>query len=363
MTSPPTIDFRKDADAYLSIANLRVGFSGVPVVSDVSLDVRRGEFLVLLGPSGCGKSTILKTLAGLIAADAGTIILDGTRLDPMPSHRRDIGLVFQNYALFPHMNVAANVRFGLDMRGVSRAEAAARVAEALAMVRLADVEHRMPSQLSGGQQQRVALARALVVRPRLLLLDEPLSNLDATLRAQMRFELKDLHQRAGLTTIMVTHDQVEAMAMADRIAVMQAGAIRQTGTPSDIYDRPADPFVATFVGTPPAALLPLSVAPDGAVQIDGTPWSPPLAMHLTPGESLLCLRPERATLVAPDTVGALPARVVGAEYLGADWLVHVVVGGTPAIVRANAPAPRDTMVGIGIPADAPVFDGGGALIP
>ncbi len=350
------------SDAYLTIADLRVGFASVPVVRDVSLAVQRGEFLVLLGPSGCGKSTILKTLAGLIAANAGTIALDGTRLDPVPPHRRDIGLVFQNYALFPHMSVAANVRFGLDMRGVSRAEADSRVAEALAMVRLADVEYRLPSQLSGGQQQRVALARALVVRPRLLLLDEPLSNLDAALRAQMRFELKDLHRRAGLTTIMVTHDQMEAMAMADRIAVMQAGAIRQIGTPADIYDRPGDAFVATFVGTPPAALLPLSVAADGAVRIAGLPWSPPpaIAAALAPGDALLCLRPERAVLVAPDTAGALPARVVGAEYFGADWLVHVTVGATPAIVRTGGPAARGDMVGVLISVEAPLFDASGA---
>jgi ABC-type Fe3+/spermidine/putrescine transport system ATPase subunit len=342
------------SDGYLNIVGLSVGFAGV---RNVSLDVQRGEFLVLLGPSGCGKSTILKTLAGLIASDAGRVALDGAPIDRVPAHRRDIGLVFQNYALFPHMNVAANVRFGLDMRGISRAEAAARVAEALAMVRLADVEHRLPSQLSGGQQQRVALARALVIRPRLLLLDEPLSNLDAALRAQMRFELKDLHARAGLTTIMVTHDQIEAMAMADRIAVMQAGSIRQVGTPAEIYERPADAFVATFVGTPPASLLPVAVAADGGVQIGGTPWIPPpaIAAALVPGDSLLCLRPERASLVAVGAAGAVPARVVGAEYLGADWLIHVVVGMSPAIVRASAALPRDAVVGIAVPEDAPLF--------
>jgi ABC-type Fe3+/spermidine/putrescine transport system ATPase subunit len=353
-----------DGHPYLEIDRLCIGFGGVPVVRDVSLSVRRGEFLVLLGPSGCGKSTVLKTLAGLLESDRGTISLDGTRLDALPAHRRDIGLVFQSYALFPHMSVAGNVRFGLDMRGVRRRDAAVRVAEALAMVRLADVEGRLPAQLSGGQQQRVALARALVVRPRLLLLDEPLSNLDAALRAQMRFELKDLHQRAGLTTIMVTHDQVEAMAMADRIAVMRGGAIEQVGTPADIYERPDTGFVATFVGTPPAALLALSLAPGGDVLVGDARWCPPPAIAAilrrhAPGAALLCLRPERAAITAPGALGTLPARVVGAEYLGADCLVHVAVGSAPAIIRASAPAARNDLIGIAVPDDAPLFDGGG----
>jgi ABC-type sugar transport system ATPase subunit len=353
-----------EAGAYLRIEGLGIRYGAVDAVRDAALSLRQGEFLVLLGPSGCGKSSILKALAGLIAADRGTLWLNGARLDTLPAHRRDIGLVFQNYALFPHMTVAANVRFGLDMRGVGRREAAGRVAAALALVRLAEVEGRLPAQLSGGQQQRVALARALVINPRLLLLDEPLSNLDATLRAEMRFELRDLHRRAGLTTIMVTHDQVEAMAMADRIAVMRGGTIEQVGTPAEIYEQPGTGFVATFVGTPPAALLPVTVAGDGAVRIGGAAWSPPPRLAATlarnaPAEALLCLRPERAAITTPGSPGALAAEVIGSEYLGADRLIHVRIGSAPAILRTSTAQAHDGHIAIAIPDDAPLFDGAG----
>ena len=219
-----------------------------PAVDGVSLDVARGECIALLGPSGCGKTTTLRLVAGFIAPDTGGISLEGRRIERVPPYRRQIGMVFQNYALFPHMTAAGNVAFGLEMRAVPTAERRARVAEALDMVGLADFAQRYPAQLSGGQQQRVALARALVTRPALLLLDEPLSNLDAGLRVEMRQEIGRLRRALGITTLFVTHDQEEALALADRIAVMQAGRIVECATPQALSEAPAHVFTAGFLG-------------------------------------------------------------------------------------------------------------------
>ena len=329
------------APPYLEIAGIAKRYRGTPALQSVSLDVSPGEFLSLLGPSGCGKSTLLRILAGLVEADAGTVVLDGMPITDTPAHRRDIGLVFQNYALFPHMSVADNVRFGLDMRGIARAEAETRVREALALVKLEGFGDRRPRALSGGQQQRVALARAIVIRPRLLLLDEPLSNLDAVLRAEVRGDIRDLHDRTGVTTIMVTHDQAEAMTISDRIAVMAAGAILQHDTPQRLYGEPAQAFVAAFVGSPPAALVPVRCRPDGSFAVGTAPWTPlpDLARHLAAaGHEVLSmgLRPEALDLVAVNQPGALPATIRSAEYLGADWLVRVEIGGTRAVVRCDA---------------------------
>jgi len=214
----------------------------------VSLKIQEGEFVTLLGPSGCGKSTLLNLVAGFAEADGGEIFIDGQLVTDTPAYQREIGIVFQNYALFPHMNVASNVGYGLRMRGVPKGEISTRVAQALALVKLDGYGERKPRELSGGQQQRVALARALVIRPKVLLLDEPFSALDKNLRLSMQIELKEIQRKLGVTTVFVTHDQSEALSMSDRVVVMSAGHVRQIGTPDAIYRRPQDPFVASFVG-------------------------------------------------------------------------------------------------------------------
>lgn len=214
----------------------------------VSLKIQEGEFVTLLGPSGCGKSTLLNLVAGFAEADGGEIFIDGQLVTDTPAYQREIGIVFQNYALFPHMNVASNVGYGLRMRGVPKGEIGTRVAQALALVKLDGYGERKPRELSGGQQQRVALARALVIRPKVLLLDEPFSALDKNLRLSMQIELKEIQRKLGVTTVFVTHDQSEALSMSDRVVVMSAGHVRQIGTPDAIYRRPQDPFVASFVG-------------------------------------------------------------------------------------------------------------------
>ncbi|MBV8834945.1 MAG: ABC transporter ATP-binding protein [Alphaproteobacteria bacterium] len=218
-------------------------------VSDVSFGVEQGHVLSLLGPSGCGKTTVMRMIAGLIQPTAGSIAIKGKPVNQIPVHKRNVGMLFQNYALFPHLTVARNIAFGLEMRGLSRSEAVARVEKALAMVRLEGFGDRFPHQLSGGQQQRVALARALVIEPAVLLLDEPFGALDKKLRENMQIEMRQLQQRLGITTLMVTHDQDEALTLSDRIAVMRAGRIEQFGTPTEIYERPVSRFVASFIGT------------------------------------------------------------------------------------------------------------------
>ena len=219
-----------------------------PVVPPLSLEVRPGELLGLLGPSGCGKTTTLRMIGGLLPASGGRVLVDGEDMTGLPAYRRDMGIVFQNYALFPHMTVAENVAFGLEMRGLAKSKITWRVDRVLELVRLTGLAKRRPRALSGGQQQRVALARALVIEPRILLLDEPLSNLDAKLREEMRGEIRDIQRRLGITTVFVTHDQTEALAMSDRIAVMRLGRLEQLGTPLEIYERPSSAFVASFVG-------------------------------------------------------------------------------------------------------------------
>ena len=234
--------------AHLALASLSKHYGQTIAVADVSLDVAKGESVALLGPSGCGKTTTVRMVAGLVAPTSGTITVEGRDLTQTPAHRRNMGYVFQSYALFPHMTVAGNVGFGLDERGVSRSERDARVKEVLDLVRLGGLGERRPKELSGGQQQRVALARALVIQPDVLLLDESLSNLDAKLRDAMRIEIRDLQRKLGITTLFVTHDQTEALTLCDRVAVMNAGRFEQVDTPRGIYDRPATRFVAGFVG-------------------------------------------------------------------------------------------------------------------
>src|SRR5437763_9170791 len=233
---------------YLDVRGVAKRFRDTPVIEDLDLQIKAGEFVSLLGPSGCGKTTLLRIIAGLLAADRGRVTLDGADITHVPAHKRNVGVVFQNYALFPHLTVAENVAFGLKARGTPTAEIESVVARALALVRLAEYGPRAIFALSGGQQQRIAVARALAVRPKLLLLDEPLSALDRKLRETMRMELGHLLHDLGITAIFVTHDQDEALVMSDRIAVMHAGRIEQFETPAAIYARPATPFVLDFVG-------------------------------------------------------------------------------------------------------------------
>jgi len=233
----------------IEVTNVAKRYGTSLAVSDVSFGVEQGHVLSLLGPSGCGKTTVMRMIAGLIQPSAGSIAIKGKPVNQIPVHKRNVGMLFQNYALFPHLDVARNIAFGLEMRGVSRADALKKAETALAMVRLEAFGARYPHQLSGGQQQRVALARALVIEPSVLLLDEPFGALDKKLRENMQIEMRQLQQRLGITTLMVTHDQDEALTLSDRIAVMSGGRIEQLGTPTEIYERPVSRFVASFIGT------------------------------------------------------------------------------------------------------------------
>ena len=237
-----------NGDAVVEITDIVKRYGRVTAVDGFSLTVGRGEFVSLLGPSGCGKTTLLRLIAGLLRADSGEVVIDGQDMSNVPPNKRDIGLVFQNYALFPHMNVYENLAFGLRMRKMGKSEIRERVTRALELIGLPEVEERTPQQMSGGQQQRVALARALVIEPRLLLLDEPLSNLDAKLREGMRFEILRIQRQLGITSIYVTHDQEEALTLSDRVVVMNEGHVMQIGAPTDIYERPENLFVASFIG-------------------------------------------------------------------------------------------------------------------
>jgi len=316
-------------------------------VRDVTLRVERGAFYTFLGPSGCGKTTLLRMVAGFARPDTGAIWLDDARIDPVPPWRRGVGLVFQNYALWPHLSVFENVAFGLRERRVRGAPLRDRVRAALRQVGLEGFERRRPSQLSGGQQQRVALARTLVVEPRVLLLDEPLSNLDAQLRAQMRVELARLQHEAGITTIYVTHDQAEALALSTRIAVLSAGRVVQEGTAWEVYHRPASRFVAEFVGA--ANILEGTLVEAGAagtvVRLDGGPAvrAAPVAEGPAPavgGRVLLCVRPEAVRLVAGSAAppgDALAGRVRSAVFEGGRVRYEVEVAPGLAI-RADVPS-------------------------
>ena len=288
----------------LTLQGITRKFGDVTAVDDVSLEIARGEWFFLLGPSGCGKTTLLRLIAGFYAPDAGSILFDGQEVTRRPPHRRNTGMVFQNYALWPHMSVRENVAYGLVLRKLPPPERNGRVDEALGMVRMERYGERSPNQLSGGQQQRVALARALVIRPDVVLLDEPLSNLDARLRLEMRDEIRRIHDETGTTMIYVTHDQKEALSMADRVAVMDSGAVVQTGEPRSIYDRPANAFVADFIGETNfvAGRLTRSDLPLAVETAVGTLHSTvEPAEDLSPGDEVVCsVRPEAIRVSGPD---------------------------------------------------------------
>jgi iron(III) transport system ATP-binding protein len=301
--------------AQVDVVGLRKAYAGTVALDGASLQAKEGELVSLLGPSGCGKTTTLRCIAGFLDPDGGDILVDGASVVGLPPQKRDFGVVFQNYALFPHLTVFDNVAYGLSVRRVPGAEVKQRVADALAMVRLEGFEARLPRALSGGQQQRVALARALVIRPRLLLLDEPLANLDARLRDEVRWLIREVQQQAGITTFYVTHDQAEAMALSDRIAVMKSGRVAQFATPREIYQRPAEAYVARFTGE--ANFLPVQVGDrlaDGLllVEVAGVTLAVPGTVKAG-AKGLLAVRPEALSLA--DT--GIPARVVASAFLGA----------------------------------------------
>jgi spermidine/putrescine ABC transporter ATP-binding subunit len=301
-------------DAFVDLVNLSKMFDDTPVVSSVSLSIQQGEIMTLLGPSGCGKTTTLRMLAGLETPTGGQVVVDGEDVTSLPPHRRNVGFVFQGYALFPHLTVSQNVAFGLRERRIPKAEAAERVTRTLELVRLAHLGHRKPKQLSGGQQQRVALARALVIEPSILMLDEPLAALDRKMREEMQSELRQLLKRLNTTAVLVTHDQEEALALSDRIAVMNQGRIDQVATPREIYDRPATAFCASFMGL--SNLFAGHLANGHLVLPSGTAFACDGGIGTAVREASVIVRPEEVDIATTETSGSHRARVDSVTYLG-----------------------------------------------
>jgi ABC-type sugar transport system ATPase subunit len=349
----------------IRLEHLWKSFGAVEVLKDIHLELPEREFITLVGPSGCGKTTLLRILAGLESATRGAIWHGETRVSDLAPGRRDIAMVFQNYALYPHMNVHGNIAYGLKVRGTPKAEIETRVRE---VARVLEIEHllaRKPRQLSGGQRQRVALGRAMVRKPWLFLMDEPLSNLDAKLRVTMRGELKRFHMRLETTTVYVTHDQLEAMTMSDKIAVMDHGVVQQYATPAEVYNRPANTFVAGFIGSPPmnfverAALaggeLALDCGPDGRIAVAASPLANGFA-----GEALLGVRPQDLAVHGARQAGAVPATVTLIQLVGSEKLVEVAFGAAgklTAQVKADAPVAAGDRVWIGFdPARLHLFE-------
>ncbi len=317
--------------ARIEIARVsKIYTGGVRAVSDVDIDIADGEFIVLVGPSGCGKSTLLRMVAGLETISEGSVSIGGRRINDVEPAERDIAMVFQNYALYPHMSVYKNLAYGLKNRGTPKAEIDARVAEAARMLELEPYLERKPRALSGGQRQRVAMGRAIVRKPAAFLFDEPLSNLDAKLRVSMRGEIKQLQKRLGTTSIYVTHDQLEAMTLADRLVVLNGGRIEQIGAPLEVYHRPASTFVASFIGSPAMNLLPATVFNGGILigdQLSG------LSANLPNGHVTLGLRAEDLRLVTQGT--GMPFTISFIEDLGAQRLLHGLCGGHPLVVAVS----------------------------
>ena len=324
-------------------------WGGTKALDDVSLAIEPGSFCVLLGPSGCGKSTTLRIIAGLESATSGQVFVDGKEVTQQPPAQRGIAMVFQNYALFPHLSVADNIGFGLAVRKVEAGEAQRRLAETAALLGLDQLLERKPSQLSGGQQQRVALGRALVAQTKVCLMDEPLSNLDAQLRQEMRRELRELQQRLGLTVVYVTHDQTEAMSMADQVVLLNNGRIEQNAAPRTMYAEPATTFAARFIGTPAMNLLRLDQGRIAGSQIT-----------VAHAAATLGIRPEAVSLG-----GAVPATVQSLEYLGADLVLRCAVGSELVTVRAEGQTSvaQGAQVALGWPPQAEhYFDSAGARV-
>ncbi|MFI4987807.1 MAG: ABC transporter ATP-binding protein [Alphaproteobacteria bacterium] len=322
--------------SFLVLERLTKRYGDTLAVDGLSLAVEEGEFVTLLGPSGCGKTTTLQMIAGFVEPSSGAITLDGADLLAVRPSRRGLGIVFQSYALFPHMTVAENVSFGLEMQGTARPEREERVAATLALVGLATLAGRFPRKLSGGQQQRVALARALVIRPRVLLLDEPLSNLDAKLREEMQLELRQIQQRVRITAILVTHDQSEAMALSDRVVVMNQGRAEQIAPPDEAYERPASPFVASFLGKTNVLPAVLRAEAGGlAVVVGDAVWR--ASERLTAGPATVSVRPERIAFTSASGLGGVVRRC---SFHGAQWLLQVETAAGPVtVIRQNSGEP------------------------
>ncbi|MGO4390608.1 ABC transporter ATP-binding protein [Variovorax sp. M-6] len=310
--------------AYLQLDNIKKSFGDAHIIKGVDLEIDKGEFIVFVGPSGCGKSTLLRLIAGLEPITSGRLSLDGKDITSTPSGKRDLAMVFQSYALYPHMSVYDNMSFALKLAKVSKDVIRTKVEYAARTLNLTDYLNRTPKELSGGQRQRVAIGRAIVRAPKVFLFDEPLSNLDAALRGNTRVEIHKLHRALGATSIYVTHDQVEAMTLADRVVVLRDGLIEQVGTPMDLYDRPANQFVAQFIGMPSMNMVDAKAIPSFSAQTGGR----------LPADGFLGVRPE-ALRVHPGQGQGAPARVELIEALGADTLIHIDVGGVPLVARQN----------------------------
>jgi len=311
--------------APVTINNVKKDYAGVAVMHGVSVDIADGEFVVLVGPSGCGKSTLLRMIAGLEDISSGTISIGDRVVNDLPPKARDISMVFQNYALYPHMTVAENMAFSMTLAKAPAAEKQKKVAAAAEILGLTPLLDRYPRQLSGGQRQRVAMGRSIVRNPQVFLFDEPLSNLDAKLRVAMRAEIKGLHKRLRTTTVYVTHDQVEAMTMADKIVVMQAGRVEQIGTPIDLYDHPVNTFVAQFIGSPSMNLIKVRRSGSDVLLLNGSKVDVPLPAAIADGaEFLIGKRPEHITIVE---TGGVPARVKTLEPTGSETFAVLDAGG------------------------------------
>jgi multiple sugar transport system ATP-binding protein len=342
----------------LSLQKITKSYGSLPILTDVNIRVDPGEFLVLLGPSGCGKSTLLHAIAGLLSVTSGDIVIDGDRVNEVPCKDRDIAMVFQSYALYPSMTVAQNIGFPLEMRRVAAAERRKAIDDVARLLKIDHLLHRKPGQLSGGQRQRVAIGRALVREPRLFLFDEPLSNLDALLRVEMRTELKKLHRRIGKTTIYVTHDQVEAMTLATRIAILDKGVLQQVGTPHEVYNRPANLFVATFIGSPAMNLIPCTVEKRESGRVVRLGERPDAIVVPLPDmvpaplgvKAMLGLRPEAFAPKGPATGdAAVRADITLVEPTGHEDIIVFDLGGHETVARIGA-----GLVGQAGPADLAV---------
>jgi len=313
---------------FLQLLGVEKSFGAQRAIKGIDLSIEKGEFVVFVGPSGCGKSTLLRLIAGLETIDKGQLMLDGRDITNLASSKRDLAMVFQSYALYPHMTVADNMSFSLRLANVDAATIREKVERAAAILNLGPYLQRRPGELSGGQRQRVAIGRAIVRAPKVFLFDEPLSNLDAALRGQTRIEIAKLHRELGATTIYVTHDQVEAMTLADRVVVLRDGAIEQVGSPLELYDRPANRFVAQFIGTPQMNIVAAAALP--VLRTLGGTAGPSL-----PSDGFIGIRPE-GLQVRPAGSGAIPARVELIESLGADTLIYTDAGQGLQLVARQA---------------------------